>query len=175
MDFGTGGVSALHELAQLPPTPDGASEAWLHAERRIRDDFTVYSYAHDSRDLEKVLGFFTADCVVVGPRGRTVHGAGELRAKYQQTFAAAGGTRHVWANVLVRIVDPAREAYLGAYHHTLLLGPERNVCATGTDIRHLRKVGDDWKIARRWLTIDVESELGPAELQLTAPALDNTA
>jgi ketosteroid isomerase-like protein len=162
MDFGKGGVAALQDVAQLPRWPAAADagerDAVRFEETRIRDDFTVYGYVYDNRDLDAVVDCFTADCVVHSPRGE-VHGADELRKKYQENFAGWNMTRHVWANVLVRIVDPASEAYLCAYHHTLLLGDPRSLCVTGTDIRKLRKVDGDWKIAERWLTIDTEYEL----------------
>jgi ketosteroid isomerase-like protein len=162
MDLGKGGVAALQDVARLPRWAAGASDADRDAvllqETRIRDDFTGYGYVYDNRDLDAVVDCFTADCVVHGPRGE-VNGADELRKKYVENFAGWNMTRHVWANVLVRVVDPAREAYVCAYHHTLLLGDPRSVCVTGTDIRRLRKVDGDWKIAERWLTIDTEYEL----------------
>ena len=165
MDLETGGVAALQEIAQLPRWPTGAGDAdrsqRMEEEARIRDDFTVYGYVYDNRDLDAIVDFFTEDCVVHSPRG-AVNGADELRKKYQENFATWDGTRHIWSNVLVRIVDPAREAYLCAYHHTLLLGDPRSVCATGTDVRKLRKVGGAWKISHRWLTIDTEYELAGA-------------
>jgi hypothetical protein len=162
VDFGNGGVAALQEIAGLPRWPAGASEAErdavLFEETRIRDDFAVYGYVYDNRDLDAVVGCFTTDCIVHSPRG-AVNGAAELRKKYEENFAGWTMTRHVWANLLVRIVDPERDAYLTAYHHTLLIGEPRSLCVTGTDIRKLRKVDGDWKIAERWLTIDTEYEL----------------
>jgi ketosteroid isomerase-like protein len=162
VDFGTGGVSALHRIARLPRWAAGASDAERlavrHEEGQIHDDFTAYGYAYDSRDLDAIIDFFAGDCVVHSPRG-AVTGADDLRKKYLENFAGWNMTRHVWSNVLVRIVDIGSEAYLGAYHHTLLLGDPRSVCATGTDIRKLRNVDGSWKIAERWLTIDTEYEL----------------
>ncbi len=165
MDLGAGGVAALQEIAQLPRWPAGTGEVersqLIEEETRIRDDFTVYGYVYDNRDLDAIIDFFAADCVVHSPRG-AVNGSDELRKKYLDNFATWNGTRHIWSNVLVRIVDRTSEAYLCAYHHTLLLGDPRSVCATGTDIRKLRKVNGDWKISHRWLTIDTEYELGGA-------------
>lgn len=162
--FGAGGVAALQELAQLPRWPATASEleqaAVLREDARIRDDFTAYGFVYDNRDLDALLGFFADDCVIDGPRG-TIRGVHELRGKYRESFAS-GATRHIWSNVLVRVLDPASEAYLGAYHHTLLLRGERSTCATGTDVRHLQKMDGDWKIASRWLTIDTEYEVAGA-------------
>ena len=162
MDFGAGGVAALQELARLPRRPAGPAEqvAVREEEARIRDDFAVYGYAYDNHDLDAVVAFFADDCVVRAPRG-SMHGLAELREHYRESFAA-GGTRHIWTNVIVRVVDPAAQAYLGAYHHTLLLRGEDSMCVTGTDIRHLRRIAGGWKIAGRWLTIDTGYELAGA-------------
>jgi len=163
MDLGTGGVAALAQLARLPRRPAGSAGAAAvqEEEARIRDDFTAYGYAYDNRDLEAVLGFFAEDCVISAPRG-PMHGHAELREHYGESFAA-GRTRHIWSNVMVRVVDPGVEAYLGAYHHTLLMRSDHSRCVTGTDIRHLRRIDGDWKIAGRWLTIDTGYELAGAD------------
>lgn len=153
MDFGTGGVAALQHLARLPRRPAGPAEqlAVQEEEARIRDDFAVYGYAYDNQDLDAVVDFFADDCVIAAPRG-PMRGLADVREHYRAAFAA-GTTRHIWSNVIVRVVDPAAEAYVGAYHHTLLLRDE-HTCVTGTDIRQLRRVDGAWKIAGRWLTID---------------------
>jgi ketosteroid isomerase-like protein len=161
IDFGAGGVAALQQLARLPRRPAGPVDpaAVQEAEDRIRDDFAGYGYAYDNQDLDAVVDCFAEDCVISAPRG-PMRGSADVREHYRAAFAA-GTTRHIWSNVIVRVLDPAAEAYLGAYHHTLLLREEHQ-CVTGTDIRHLRRIDGDWKIAGRWLTIDTAYSLAGA-------------
>jgi uncharacterized protein (TIGR02246 family) len=159
MDFGTGGVPALRDLVGLPQWPVGTSETdiltLLVEEAQVRDDFTRYAYAYDDLDLEAVLGFFADDCVIVNPRG-TVSGAQQIRDNYRTLLGGTNAHRHVWSNVTVRFTDAAAtDVYVGAYHHTVVLTDPRTVSGTGTDIRHLRRVDQAWKIVERWITNDV--------------------
>lgn len=158
MDFGKGGLAALQYIAGLPRWPEGASEAerltMLLEEAVVMDGFMAYAYAYDNQDLDVVLGFFTDDCVIDNPRGQ-VAGADAIRANYQVLFGYWAASRHAWSNIAVRFLDPQR-AYVTAYHHAVLLADERTLAGAGTDIRLLHKVDGSWKIARRWITDDVD-------------------
>jgi ketosteroid isomerase-like protein len=165
VELATGGVAALQEIARLPRWPDGTPEtaqlALLRAEAQLRDEFMVYAYAYDNSDLDTVTGFFADDCVMVNPRG-PVRGVQAIREKYRAQFSAGTMTRHIWSNIIVRFLDAVpSEAYVTAYHHTMMLSGERAVCATGTDIRRLRETGGIWKITQRCVTIDVEYPVAP--------------
>lgn len=160
MDFGKGGLAALQDIASLPRWPEGASVEQrlnlLLEEAAIRDEFVSYAYAYDNQDLDTVLGYFTSDCVIDNPRGQVV-GAAAVRSNYRVLFGYWKATRHVWSNITVRFLDAVpTEALITAYHHAVLLSDERTLAGAGTDIRRLQKVNGSWKIARRWITDDVD-------------------
>jgi ketosteroid isomerase-like protein len=171
VDFGKGGLAALQYIASLPRWPDGASEAQrlklLLEEADLMADFELYAYAYDNQDLEKILGFFTDDCVIDNPRGQVI-GADALRANYRVLFGYWQASRHAWSNIAVRFLDPTpTQAYVTAYHHAVLLSDERTLAGAGTDIRLLHMLDGSWKIARRWITDDVDYTIdvfhGPVE------------
>jgi ketosteroid isomerase-like protein len=171
MDLGKGGLAALQDIAGLPQWPDGASDAerltLLLEEAVIRDQFMAYAYAYDNQDLDTVLEFFSDDCVIDNPRGQVV-GADAIRANYRVLFGYWSATRQIWTNIVVRLLDrAATQAYIGAYHHAVLLSDERTLAGAGTDIRLLHKVDGSWKIVQRWITDDVDYTIdvfhGPVE------------
>jgi ketosteroid isomerase-like protein len=171
VDFGKGGLAALQYIASLPQWPEGASEAerlnLLLEEGAIKDEFVSYAYAYDNQDLDRVLEYFTDDCVIDNPRGQVV-GADAMRANYRVLFGYWKASRHVWSNIMVRFLDLApTQAYVTAYHHAVLLSDERTLAGAGTDIRRLQKVNGSWKIDRRWITDDVDYTVdvfhGPVE------------
>lgn len=159
MDFGKGGLAAMQHIANRPRCPEGTSEAdrlsLLLEEAAVMDGFMAYAYAYDNHDLDAVLDFFTDDCVIDNPRGQVV-GAAAIRANYQVLFGYWDtDSRHAWSNVAVRFLDPAR-AYVTAYHNAVLVSDRRTLAGAGTDIRLMHKVDGSWKIARRWITDDVD-------------------
>jgi uncharacterized protein (TIGR02246 family) len=160
VDIRSGGVAVLQEVARLPRWPVGTSEggqlALLREDAQLRDDFMVYTYAYDNRDLDTIISFFADDCVMTNPRG-PVTGVQAIREKYRAQFGIWTTTRHIWSNIIVRFLDALpSDAYVAAYHHTMLLSDERTVSATGTDIRRMRRIDGVWKIAERCVTNDVE-------------------
>jgi ketosteroid isomerase-like protein len=171
MQLGEGGLAGLQDLARLPLWPNGASGParmnLILEEAAIRAEFMSYAYAYDNHDLDAVLDHFTEDCVIDNPRGQ-VAGAEAIRANYRVLFGYWKTTRHMWSNIAVRFVDATpTQAYVGAYHHAVLLSDERTLAGAGTDVRRLEKVGESWKIARRWITDDVDYTVdvfhGPVE------------
>jgi len=171
MDFGKGGLAALQSIAGLPRWPEGASEAQrltlLLEEAAVMDAFVSYAYAYDNQDLDTILGYFTDECVIDNPRGQVV-GADAIRANYRVLFGYWQASRHAWSNIAVRFLDPTpTRAYVTAYHHAVLLSDERKLAGAGTDIRLLHKISGSWKIARRWITDDVDYTIdvfhGPVE------------
>lgn len=171
MELSGTGLAALQEIASLPLWPDGTSDSarlsLILEEAAIRAEFTSYAYAYDNHDLDAVLAHFTEDCVIDNPRGQVV-GTEAMRANYQVLFGYWKTTRHMWSNVTVRFVDAIpTQAYVAAYHHAALLSDERTLAGAGTDIRRMAKVGDSWKIVRRWITDDVDYTIdvfhGPVE------------
>lgn len=171
MDFGKGGLAALQYIAGLPRWPEGASQTQrlmlLLEEAAVMDEFMSYAYAYDNQDLDTILGYFTDDCVIDNPRGQVV-GAEAVRANYRVLFGYWRASRHTWSNISVRFLDPTpTQAYITAYHHAVLLSDERTLAGGGTDVRLLRKIDGSWKIARRWITDDVDYTIdvfhGPVE------------
>jgi hypothetical protein len=152
------GLSSLLDLAALPRRPDGVDQATqlalAAAEEEIREDFTAYGYAYDSGDIDRVMWFFSDDCVITNPRGR-VAGVDAIRSNYRLLFDYWKVTRHLWCNVTVRF-SAADEAYLGAYHYAMLVSDERALAGVGLDLRRLRPVDGRWKIVERWITDDID-------------------
>jgi ketosteroid isomerase-like protein len=159
-DLSEGGLSALQQIADLPRWPADASPArrleLLLEEAIVMDQFMAYAYAYDIQDLDATLQHFSADCVIDNPRGQVV-GASAIRTNYRVLFGYWQASRTSWSNVTVRFLDAAAtQAYVGAYHHELLVSDERRLAAAGVDIRRLHKVDGRWLIARRWITDDID-------------------
>lgn len=163
------GLASLQDIAELPPRPEGidpSTELSLAAaEEAIRDDFTGYGYAFDNRDIDRVMSYFSDDCVITNPRGR-VAGAVAIRSNYRLLFDYWKVTRHLWTNVTLRFPSTT-EAYLGAYHYAVLVSAERTLAGIGLDIRRLRPMNGRWKIVERWITDDIDFAIsvhsGPVE------------
>jgi ketosteroid isomerase-like protein len=152
-----GGVGLLRSVTSLPRIPAGlATDRHLELvmEEAALLDF-VKSFAHivNSADVAAVVSNYADDCTWTSPRGRFV-GSGEIRSNYELYFNPVRWFSF-WTNVTVRFVRPFDEAYTSAYQYSIGVGgvDAEPRGAVSTDVWHVKRTGESWKIAERRIDI----------------------
>ena len=96
---------------------------------------------------------YTADCVVISPRGCYV-GTAEVRRNHELYYDPVRWFT-LWMNVTVRFVRPFDDAYVSAYQYSIGVSDAVQVPqgAVSTDVWHVTRVGGSWKIVERRIDI----------------------
>jgi len=115
--LGTSVFGPMLNLARRPApreTDDARTLRRLRDELAIRDAFTHYHYFYDAGDADAIAELFTEDAVLVNPRGTYV-GRAAIRDNYGFLVSRPGPVFHYATNVLVRLDDDGRSAWLTSF------------------------------------------------------------
>lgn len=103
--------------------------------------------ADNVENLERVLGYYTSDAVLIAPEGPDVIGANAIRKHYQSLFAA------VDLDIQARIDDIAIAADLAVVRglntvFAIAVDSQQKSCTESKYLMSLRRSGGEWKISQ---------------------------
>lgn len=150
------------ELLSQPLPPDRSLE-YLRAEQSVRDFVARYAYTLDSGNLDGLLEFFAADCVMTNQRG-TFSTPAEMRAEYEGIMRNVPHRMHLLGNPLIRLADDLQTGIVSSYFRALLEPPNGAPRSLGGIIvDQLRNQAGAWRIYGRDVSIDfdVQLSIGP--------------
>ena len=146
------------DLLSRPPATEPSLE-YLRAEQSVRDFIARYAFTLDRGDVDGLMQFFAADCVMTNQRG-TFATPAEMRAEYEGIVRNVPHRMHLLSNLLVRFADDLAIATVSYYFRALLEppgGPPRSL--GGIILDQLRNDAGAWRIYRRNVSIDFDTEL----------------
>ena len=122
----------------------------LEAERQklLQRDAEWAAAAADGRDLERILGYWTDDAVVMPPGLPAIVGKESLR-QYVQASLQIPGFRITWASSDVKISPDGNLAYMFGSNAVTMNAPDDNsITITGRAVTIWRREADgDWRCA----------------------------
>ena len=166
MESQTAVLDRVREIAKLPrwPNADRASDSTrlqaMLEEAAIRELPATWGYALDAGNIDEIVDFFDQDGVLVNHRGRFV-GHDAIRRNYVEMFEQWQFTRHVWVNIVVRLIGDLNEAYLTGYNRATVATKDRSIAKEFgiTDLWLLKKTSSGWKVRERNFAVDFNHDL----------------
>lgn len=144
---------AREQLAQ--PHAQNAGVEGLLAGMELRDLHSRYAYTTDQGDLDRLLGFFTDDCVIDSPQGNVV-GIAAIRDHYARVLRETTHRFHVFTNMVVRLAEDFQSGRIVSYYLAVLQNdgePPRTVGGLLAD--DAVKQDGIWKVHARSVAHDV--------------------
>jgi hypothetical protein len=126
----------------------------------IQDTLSKYCYYYDSGNLDALMKeVFTADCVMVNPRG-TYIGSTALKANYRYILRNKRFSFHNCHNVTIRVAETGRSAGLAAFFTDVLVLPSGGLKASyGSYVARLAKNAGRWQISEMRITNNLQHRL----------------
>ena len=166
-DLGRSMWGVHHMLASTPrPTADDLEGrlALIEAESAAREVLTRYTYFYDGKNLDGLMGVFHDDCKLVNPRG-TYEGIEAIRENYGFLMGLFKMVFHYAPNVMVRVLDDRRSAWLASYLFSIGVVEGQGLHNGNCSSYVARVVLDDgvWKIREMRITTNVPMEMQPRD------------
>jgi hypothetical protein len=153
---------AHHALARTPrPRAESADDRLdlIELELAAREVLTRYTYFYDGKDIEGLMSVFHPDCTLVNPRGTYV-GIDAIRANYTFLMGTFRMVFHYAPNVMVRILDDRRSAWLSSYLFSVgVVETERFNGNCSSYVARLAMTDEGWRIREMRITTNVPLDL----------------
>jgi SnoaL-like domain len=153
----------VHHALARTPRPSGETAAdrleLIELELAARDVLNRYTYFYDGKDIDGLMTVFHPDCTLVNPRGTYV-GSDAIRRNYDYLMGTFRMVFHYAPNVMVRILEDRRSAWLSSYLFSVgVVDRERFNGNCSSYVARLALTGEEWRIREMRITSNVPLDL----------------
>jgi hypothetical protein len=139
---------------QLPEASPEVQVERLHDELAVRQHLCSYTDSFDSKDLDRIVGHFEEDGVLVTNRGTFPLREG-IRGYYEPTTLLDRLSYHRAQDFCIRVTELGSEAWLAAYFHAIFVAGKLEARSQyGRYFGRLAKRGGRWRFAEWRISVD---------------------